>query len=144
MTHDRINVSIRKVEALFEASDGENKAINSLTGINTEAAFRLAIWEDRPLNRKTLSNAFGAFRSPAACIALASILTVSGGTEAVAAAAAGLGPHPQDPRLLLDRALGNEHLGNYAAALADFDRIGAVQPDARTFEFAAQMALRLL
>ena len=45
--------------------------------------------------------------------------------------------------LLLDRALAEEHLGDFAAALADFDRLAAIEPDPRTIEFAARMAMRL-
>ncbi len=55
----------------------------------------------------------------------------------------GLRYHADDPRLLLDRALAEEHLGAFGAALSDFDRLAALEPNARTFEFAARMALRL-
>jgi tetratricopeptide (TPR) repeat protein len=55
----------------------------------------------------------------------------------------GLRHHAEDCRLLLDRALAEEHLGSFGAALADFDRLAALEPDARTFEFAARMAMRL-
>ena len=58
-------------------------------------------------------------------------------------AADGLRHHAQDCRLLLDRALAEEHLGAFGAALADFDRLAALEPNARTFEFAARMAVRL-
>lgn len=69
--------------------------------------------------------------------------TVAGYRLAVRVASAGLRRDPRNPSLLLDRALGQEHLGHFAAALADFDRLASLEPDARTFEFAAQMALRL-
>ena len=58
-------------------------------------------------------------------------------------AADGLRHHAEDCRLLLDRALAEEHLGAFGAALADFDRLAALEPNARTFEFAARMAVRL-
>ncbi len=53
-----------------------------------EANFRLAIWEEHALSPMTITNAFRAFRSPAACAALTAILTLSSGTTALAAAAA--------------------------------------------------------
>lgn len=69
--------------------------------------------------------------------------SIDGYRQAEITANAALRLHPQDPHLLLDRALANEHLGNYRLALADFDRLGSIDLNARSIEFAAQMALRL-
>jgi len=69
--------------------------------------------------------------------------TQAGYRLAESVASGSLAYHPQEPRLLLDRALAEEHLGAFAEALADFDRLSIVEPDARTFEFAARMALRI-
>jgi len=69
--------------------------------------------------------------------------TQTGYRLAARVASDSLAYHSQEPRLLLDRALAEEHLGSFAEALADFDRLSIIEPDARTFEFAARMAVRI-
>jgi len=68
--------------------------------------------------------------------------TPDGARNAIAIASHALQQHPDDVALLVDRALGEQHLGRWTNAEVDFARAGLIAKDARYEHFAGRIALK--